>query len=79
MALGGETLRYLQWLLTECLDSQTKIGTVLAEEATLFLGGNSSTPLQLQAHLTRAFEEGYQVGQKPVTAEVIESVLTNRA
>jgi type II secretory pathway predicted ATPase ExeA len=76
---GDAALRYLQWLLTDCLDSQTKIDTVLTEQAMLFLGGNSSTPLQLQAHLTRAFEEGYQVGQKPVTAEVIESVLTNRA
>jgi hypothetical protein len=55
-----------------------ELTTVLAEEAMLFLAGNSSTPLQLEAYLTRAFEQGYQVGQKPVTAEVIQSVLVNR-
>ena len=72
---GDDAVRYLRWLLTECLDSRTKIETVLTEEAMVFIAGNSSTPLQFEAYLTRAFEEGYKVGRKPVTAEVIESVL----
>ena len=41
----------------------------------VFLSGKLSTPLQFETYLTRAFEEGYKVGQKPVTAEVIESIL----
>jgi hypothetical protein len=59
-----------RWLLAECLDSQAEIDSVLTHEAMLFLDGNSSTPLQLEAYLTRSFEEGYKIGQKPVTVEV---------
>jgi hypothetical protein len=48
---------------------------VLTDEAMVFLGDKLSMPLQFQAYLTRSFEEGYKVVQKPVTVEVIESVL----
>jgi hypothetical protein len=48
---------------------------VLTDEAMVFLSGRLSTPLQFETYLTRSFEEGYKVGQKPVTVEVIESVL----
>jgi hypothetical protein len=34
-----------------------------------------STPLQFEYYLTRALEEAYKVGQKPVDAEMIETVL----
>ena len=37
-----------------------------------------STPLQIAYYLTRAFEEGYRVGQKPLTPEVIETALVKR-
>ena len=29
---AGETLGYLQWLLTQCLNSHTKIDTILTQE-----------------------------------------------
>jgi hypothetical protein len=34
-----------------------------------------STPLQFAYYLTRALEESYKVGQKPVGADMIENVL----
>src|SRR5687768_11909189 len=34
-----------------------------------------ATPLQIIQYLGRGFEEAYQIGQKPVTAEMIEGVL----
>ena len=33
------------------------------------------TPLQIQLHLTLALEAGYQAGERPVSAEVVESAL----
>ena len=42
-------------------------GTRLAERLT--------TPLQIERHLSRALEEGYKVGQKPVSAELINTVI----
>jgi hypothetical protein len=36
------------------------------------------TPLQVQLHLTLALEAGYQTGEKPVTAALVESVLSRQ-
>lgn len=78
---GGDKVSYLKWLLTQCLakkpktEAAGKIDAALTEEALVLLSSRLSTPLQFETYLTRAFEEGYRVGQKPVTVEVIESVL----
>jgi type II secretory pathway predicted ATPase ExeA len=70
-----EKVPYLKWLLAQCVNAKTGIETVLTEEAMLLLGARLTTPLQFEQYLTRAFEEGYKVGQKPVSAEVLQSVL----
>jgi hypothetical protein len=78
---GGDKLNYLKWLLAQCLSTKAKpeasdkIDSVLTDEAVVFLSDKLSTPLQFETYLTRSFEEGYRVGQKPVTVEVIESIL----
>jgi len=78
---GGEKLSYLKWLLAQCLSTKTKadgadkIEAVITDEAVVLLGDKLSTPLQFETYLTRSFEEGYRVGQKPVTADVITSIL----
>ena len=36
------------------------------------------TPLQIQQHLMLAMEAAYQVGEKPVTAAIAESVLSKQ-
>ena len=80
---GGDKLGYLKWLLTQCLSTKVKIEAasadkieaVITDEAMAFLSGKLSTPLQFETYLTRSFEEGYKVAQKPVTVEVLESVL----
>jgi hypothetical protein len=78
---GGEKLSYLRWLLAQCLSTKAKAETadkieaVLTDEAMVFLTGKLSTPLQFETYLTQSFEEGYKVCQKPVTVEVIASIL----
>lgn len=36
------------------------------------------TPLQVQLHLTLAMETGYLTGEKPITATLVESVLSRQ-
>ena len=80
--LGGDKVGYLKWLLAQCLgpkgkaETVDKIEAVLTDEALAFLSSKLSTPLQFETYLTRSFEVGYRVGQKPVTVEVIESILS---
>jgi hypothetical protein len=50
-------------------------GDILTEEAIDMLAKHLVTPLQIEQHLTLALEEAYKVGQKPVTPEIIETIL----
>jgi type II secretory pathway predicted ATPase ExeA len=77
---GGDKLSYVTWLLSQCLGTKAKaaadsINAVLTEDAIALLCTRLSTPLQFETYLKRAFEEGFHVGQKPVTVEVIEGIL----
>jgi hypothetical protein len=42
------------------------------------LAAKLRTPLQIEQHLSLAFEEAFRVGEKPVTVEVIEAVLSRQ-
>jgi hypothetical protein len=48
---------------------------ILTEPAVALLAERLTTPLQIEHYLTRALEERYKVGQKPLTPEFIERVL----
>ena len=48
---------------------KTKIENVITDDAVAMLSEKLSTPLQFEYYLTRALEEAYKVGQKPVGAE----------
>jgi len=50
----------------------------LTAEAIDMLATKLRTPLQVQTHLTLALEAGYQTGEKPVTVELVETVLSRQ-
>jgi len=75
--LTGSQREYIQWLLnasTAKLDPED----TLTVEAIDILAAKLRTPLQVQLHLTLALEAGYQTGEKPVTAVLMESVRSRR-
>ena len=51
---------------------------ILTTEAVDLLAMKLRTPLQVQLHLTLAMEAGYQTGEKPITATLVESVLSRQ-
>jgi hypothetical protein len=67
------------------MKESTLTGIDFAAALCLWLGGyyqrhgslseKLSTSLQFECYLTRALEEAYKVGQKPVGADMIENVL----
>lgn len=72
--LGEEARPYLNWLFKSCaIEGDT--GGVIEPEALDLLAAKLSTPLQFSEHLNRAFEEGFRLGQKPVSAEIVASTL----
>ena len=73
--LGSEKRKYLKWLLLQSVAPKTKIESVIADDAFATMSEKLSTPLQFEYYLTRALEEAYKVGQKPVGTDMIENVL----
>ncbi len=71
--IQGQQSSYIRWLLEQCTDQEA--GEILTPEAIQLLSESLVTPLQIEQYLILALEKGYRVGQKPVTAELVESVL----
>jgi type II secretory pathway predicted ATPase ExeA len=67
---------YIEWLLEKCTQASIKIEDIFTNEAISLLAEKLSTPLQIGYYLDLAFEEAYKIGQKPVTSEIIEGILT---
>jgi type II secretory pathway predicted ATPase ExeA len=73
--IKGQQRNYIEWLLAECRIPKAKLAGQLTEDALQYLSERLATPLQIEYYLGRAFEEGYLMGQTPVTQEIVESVL----
>lgn len=74
----GNQRQYLAWLLGACLSEGTEIDEVIEREALELLAVTLKTPLQIEQHLTLAFEAAYKIGEKPVTKVIVESVLSKQ-
>ena len=75
-SLIGSQREYIGWLLNACTGEDTQIFDLLEASAIDMLAMRLRTPLQIEQHLTLALEEAYQVGEKPVTAAIVESILS---
>ncbi len=77
--IAGQQREYITWLLQTCAAGGAAPTDLLAERAIELLAAKLRTPLQIERHLTLAFEEAFRVGgEKPVTAEVVEAVLSQQ-
>lgn len=73
--LGPERLKYINWLIGQAVTAKVKVDALITTEALALLSERLTTPLQFEQYLTRAFEEAYKIGLKPVGADIVESVL----
>ena len=76
--MTGSQREYIQWLLACCAQGRGKGESTLTEDAIDLLATKLRTPLQVQRYLTLALEAAYQAGEKPISAEVVESVLSRQ-
>lgn len=76
--LIGKQREYLEWLMNACTSEETHISDVLEPAALELVAARLKTPLQIEQHLTLAFEAAFQAGEKPVSATVVESVLSKQ-
>jgi len=76
--IAGSQREYIQWLLDVSTGGKNEPESILTTQAIDMLATKLRTPLQVQLHLTLALEAGYQTGEKPVTAALVESVLSRQ-
>lgn len=76
--VGEDRRGYLAWLLGACAREGTAAADILDEAAISLLADRLRTPLQIEQHLALALEHGFRSGERPVTAEVVEMVLSRQ-
>ena len=74
--VAGHQREYIAWLLNACVAADTGVSEMIDDAAIELLATRLRTPLQIEQHLVLAFEEAFRVDVKPVTVEVVESVLS---
>ena len=73
--ITGSQREYIQWLLSTCTGCESVPDNLIHPEAVDLLASRLRTPLQIEWHLTQAFEIAYQLGESPVSAELVEALL----
>jgi hypothetical protein len=76
--LAGSQREYLQWLFHVCTAGKIEPEMLLTPDAIDLLASTLRTPLQRQRHLTLALEVGYQTGEQPISATMVETVLSHQ-
>ena len=74
--VAGHQREYITWLLNACVAADTGVSEMIDDAAMELLATRLRIPLQIEQHLVLAFEEAFRVNVKPVTVEVVESVLS---
>jgi type II secretory pathway predicted ATPase ExeA len=76
--MANHQIPYIRWLLATCAAEGVALGDMVEDGAIDLLASRLKTPLQIEQHLTLAFEEAFRVGERPVTRQVVEGVLSRQ-
>jgi hypothetical protein len=74
-SLGSEKRKYLKWLSMQSVAPKTKIESVINRGRSCYARRKAHNDTAVPILSTRALEEAYKVGQKPVGADMIDNVL----
>ena len=76
--MAGHQAGYIAWLLGRCLRDGADPAGVIEPDAVELLATRLRTPLQVERYLAMAFEETHRIGERTVTAAVVEAVLSRQ-
>jgi type II secretory pathway predicted ATPase ExeA len=74
--VSGHRRQFIAWLLEACTDDGIKPSDIMDADAIDLLADRLRTALQIEMHLTLAFDHAFRLGEKRVSAEVVEQVLS---
>ena len=67
---------FVTWLLKECANDGVKPAELMDADAIELISERLRTALQIEMHMTFAFEHAFRIGEERVTADVVEQVLS---
>ena len=74
--VSGHRREFIAWLLKACADDGINPADIMDADAIDLLAERLCTAQQIEMHLTLAFEHAFRLGEKRVSAEVVEQVLS---
>jgi type II secretory pathway predicted ATPase ExeA len=74
--IAGQQRPYIAWLLKACAVDGTSPADIVEDAAVDLLARRLTTPLQIEQYLTRALEKGFRVGERPITPQLVETILS---
>ncbi|MGY3804611.1 AAA family ATPase [Pigmentibacter ruber] len=67
--------KYCEWIIKQAVSENIKPKDILNQDAIELLGESLLTPLQVIKYLSSSLQKAYMIGVKPVTKEIVQSVL----
>ncbi len=74
--VSGHRREFIAWLLKACADDGINPSDIMDADAIDLLAERLRTALQIEMRLTLAFEHAFRLGEKRVSAEIVEQVLS---
>lgn len=74
--IASQQRPYIDWLLNRCVAEGSSAADIFEEDAIELLVQRLTTPLQIEQYLTRALEEGFRIGEQPITAQLAQAILS---
>ena len=74
--VSGHRRKFITWLLKACVDDGINPADIMDADAIDLLAERLRTALQIEMHLTLAFEDAFRLGKKRASAEVVAQVLS---
>jgi len=74
--VSGSRREFIGWLLRACAQDGVKPADLMDADAIELLADRLRTALQIEMHMTLAFEHAFRLGESRVSAEVVEQVLS---
>jgi hypothetical protein len=73
--IAGQQLPNICWLLKKYAADWTDIDDMIDPSLAELMAKEPRTPLQIEQYLALLFEEAFQIGERPVSPQIVEGVL----
>lgn len=74
--IEGCEKEFFEWMMKICLKKGVKTSDILTDDAVDFIISRFRTPLQMQHFVSRAMEEAFLAGVKPINLEMVSYVVS---